>query len=115
MRAPTLPVAALALVLGACAGPDADSAALYGHLSDQDVALAAVLLQDALETAPDGTSRAWFSQATGDGGRITPIRSYLSEGGYFCRDYEEELAVGGQSGRFRHVACRDSAGRWIWL
>ena len=110
---------ALALLLGACAAQGLDEAAadpgLYGRLSDQDVALAAVLLQEALETAPDGTARAWINPATGNGGRVTPMRSYLTEGGYFCRDYQEELAIGGQTGRFEHAACRDQAGLWIWL
>jgi surface antigen len=110
---------ALALLLGACAaqGP-AEAAAdpgMYGRLSEQDVALAAALLQEALETVPDGTARAWTNPATGNGGRVTPMRSYLSEGGYFCRDYQEELAIGGQTGRFEHAACRDHAGLWIWL
>jgi surface antigen len=110
---------ALALLLGACAAPGPDDAAadpgLYGRLSDRDVVLAAALLQEALETAPDGTARAWANPATGHGGRVTPMRSYLSEGGYFCRDYQEELAVGGRTGRFEHAACRDQAGLWIWL
>lgn len=110
---------ALALLLGACAAQRADEAAadpgLYGRLSDQDVVLAAALLQDALETAPDGTARGWTNRGTGNSGRVTPMRSYLSEGGYFCRDYQEELLVGGQTGRFEHAACRDHAGLWIWL
>jgi surface antigen len=110
---------ALALLLGACAAQGPNEAAadpsLYGRLSDQDVALAAALLQDALETAPDGAAHAWTNQATGNSGRMTPMRSYLSEGGYFCRDYQEELLVGGQTGRFEHAACRDQAGLWIWL
>jgi hypothetical protein len=68
---------ALALLLGACAaqGPDEATAdpGLYGRLSDQDVALAAALLQDALETAPDGAARAWTNRATGNSGRVTPL------------------------------------------
>jgi len=40
---------------------------------------------------------------------------YISEHGYFCRDYREELAIAGESGRFHHTACRDDSARWVWL
>jgi surface antigen len=119
MRSAGLACGALALLLGACAAPAPDSGAtdpgLYERLSDQDVVLAAALLQEALETAPDGTVRSWTNRATGNGGRVMPLRSYLSEGGYFCRDYQEEVAVDGRTGRFEHAACRDQAGIWVWL
>ena len=117
-RARRLAAGVLALLLGSCASQSQEERAdpgLYGRLSDQDVALAAGLLQDVLETAPDGTERAWTNPATGSGGRVTPMRSYLSEGGYFCRAYREELAIGGQTARFEHAACRNRAGVWIWL
>jgi surface antigen len=73
------------------------------------------LIQTTLESTPDGATRRWTNQQTGNSGEITPLRTYVSEGGYFCRDYREELDISGNSGRFYHTACRDDSARWVWL
>ena len=88
---------------------------LYGGLADSDVSLASRLVQTTLEKAPDGATRRWTNDQTGNSGEITPLRTYATEDGSFCRDYREELAVGGTTGRFYHTACRDDAARWVWL
>jgi surface antigen len=110
-----LAVTIAALQLTACAGLTAGDPALYQALGERDVAMASQLMQSTLESAPDGASRRWANQHTGHSGEITPLRTYVSERGSFCRDYREELAVAGSSGRFYHTACRDDAARWAWL
>lgn len=110
-----LPPVGLAVLLGACAGLTSGDPELYQSLSDRDVALAAGLLQETLERAPDGATRSWFNEDTGHRGAIMPTRTYLSAAGFFCRDYREELAIGEQHGRFYHSACRDDAAQWRWL
>ena len=81
------------------------------------LALAAAALQRTLETVPDGETRGWRNVQSGSEGRITPIRTYLSDGGYFCREYREELTVAGgeAAGAFDNRACRNDAGHWVWL
>jgi surface antigen len=106
---------ALGLLLGGCAGWPTADAALYEELSENDVALAARTLQSALELTPDGTTRRWTNQETWHSGAISPIRTYLTEGGHFCRDYREELTFGARPGRFHHSACRGEDARWVWL
>jgi surface antigen len=106
---------AVFLPLGACAGVMGSNPQLYQALSDDDVKLASRTLQTALERTPDGGTRRWINKETDDSGAITPIRTYVSDSGYFCREYREELAVGAQSGSFHHTACRDEQGRWVWL
>jgi len=111
-----LPPLGTALLLAACAGLSGGDPDLYQRLTARDVALAAGLLQTTLERAPDGATRSWNNDDSGHRGSITPTRTYLSAAGHFCRDYREELSVGGQSGRFDHVACRDDdAASWTWL
>ena len=110
-----LAAAALALPIAACAGITPGDPDLYGGLDDSDVKLAARLMQTTLEKAPDGTMRRWSNDQTGNSGEITPLRTYATEDGTFCREYREELAVGGATGRFYHTACRDDAARWEWL
>src|SRR5262245_11723051 len=98
---------ALALTLGACAGLTGSDAALYQSLADSDVKLASRTMQGTLESAPDGSTRSWANDQTGHRGSLTPTRTYVSDGGHFCREYHEELVVGDRSGTFHHAACRD--------
>jgi surface antigen len=115
MIARKLTITIVALQLAGCAGLAAGDPALYQELAEGDVTLASRLVQTTLESTPDGTTRTWSNQQTGNGGAITPLRTYVSERGYFCRDYREEVAVAGSTGRFYHTACRDDAARWVWL
>jgi surface antigen len=110
-----LRVAAVALPIAGCAQLSAGDAGLYRGLADSDVNLASRLVQTTLEQAPDGITRRWSNDQTGNSGEITPLRTYATEDGSFCRDYREELAVGGTTGRFYNTACRDDAARWVWL
>ena len=116
--------AVLALALTACAAappapppPTPLQPSPYARLSEEDVALAAAALQRTLETVPDGEARGWRNAQSGSVGRITPTRTYLSDGGYFCREYREELTTAGgeATGTFDNRACRDDGGRWVWL
>jgi surface antigen len=115
MLARILTVTIVTLQLAACASLSAGDPALYQGLADSDVNLASRLMQTTLESTPDGTTQRWTNPQTGNSGEITPLRTYVSERGYFCRDYREELALAGDSGRFYHTACRDDSARWAWL
>jgi surface antigen len=110
-----LTLAAVALPIAACAHTTAGDPALYQGLAESDVRLAARLMQTTLEKVPDGTTRRWTNEQTGNRGEITPLRTFATDDGSFCREYREELAVGGSTGRFYHTACRDDAARWVWL
>ena len=110
-----LPTAALALSLVACAMIQGGDPGIYARLNDQDVQIAARLMQQTLEHAPDGTTRRWTNDATGHGGAVTPVRTYVTEDGHFCRDYREEIAAAGTEGRFLHTACRTDDAAWVWL
>ena len=110
-----LTVATVMLQLAACASLSPGDPALYQGLAESDIRLASQLIQTTLESAPDGATRRWTNQQTGSSGEITPLRTYISESGSFCRDYREELAVAGGSGRFYQTACRDDSAGWVWL
>jgi surface antigen len=73
------------------------------------------LVQTTLESTPDGATRRWTNQQTGNSGEVMPLRTYVSEAGSFCRDYREALSITGDTGRFYHTACRDDSARWVWL
>jgi surface antigen len=111
----TLLPLAIVLTLGACTGVTGSDPELYQSLSDSDVQLASRTMQSTLERAPDGATRSWVNEQTGHRGSLTPTRTYVSESGYFCREYREELVIGADSGSFHQNACRDENARWVWL
>lgn len=103
---------AFASLLTACAAntvPEASDP--YNDLTEQDVSLVARLLQRTLDHAPDGTTRRWINDQSGHSGAITPVRSYIASTGQYCRDYQEDLSIDGQSRKFLYSACRDED-RW---
>ncbi len=102
---------AAALGLAACAGGSDTGADPYAALTENDVALAARLLQRTLDHAPDGTTRRWINDESGHSGAITPMRSYIAESGQYCRDYREDLSIGDLNRNFHYSACRDED-RW---
>ncbi len=111
----TIGLGALALALASCAALRGGDPSAYDRLTGYDVRLAAGSFQETLEGARDGETRTWRNYMSGNEGAITPTRTYLSEGGYFCRDYQEELTVDGGASAFSHSACRNEDGRWVWL
>lgn len=101
----------MAIGLSACAGGSHNQADPYAALTDIDVAIAAMLLQRTLDYAPDGTTRRWTNDESGHSGAITPVRSYIASTGQYCRDYQEDILINGESRKFHYSACRDE-NRW---
>jgi surface antigen len=101
-------------VLVSCAGPPA-SKPLHVNLTDSDIALAATAMQATLEHESTGETRTWRNPETGHAGAMMPQRTYLSEAGFYCRDYQETLSVDGRSETYADTACRDADGIWRWI
>ncbi|MGI9489697.1 MAG: hypothetical protein ACR2RF_28175 [Geminicoccaceae bacterium] len=101
----------IVLGLAACAGDSGKKADPYAALTEIDISIAKMLLQRTLDHAPDGTTRRWTNDESGHSGAITPVRSYLASTGQYCRDYQEDLSINGQSRQFHYSACRDED-RW---
>lgn len=107
-------LAGLSLLLGACAQAPAEKRPdpVYGALAPQAEQLARMTVQEALETQHSRESLSWID---GDGsrGEVTPLRTYRTTAGYYCREYLEviETAADGRTQHHR-TACRDSDGRW---
>jgi surface antigen len=100
--------------VAACVGA-APSKPLHADLTESDVTLAASTMQASLEHASHGESRAWRNPETGHSGAVTPQRTYLSEAGFYCRDYQETLTVDGQTATYSGTACRDAGDTWRWI
>ncbi|WP_158260067.1 RT0821/Lpp0805 family surface protein [Zobellella endophytica] len=101
------------LVAGCGATGMGSGTPLYLAMTDGDVAQADRAVQRALETAPSETPIGWYNQDSGNSGSITPLDTYVSRSGHYCRHYRERLVLGEHSESYLDTACRNGDGIWI--
>jgi surface antigen len=65
-----------------------------------------------LETAPSGTTATWVNPDNGIQGTVTPVRTYQSSAGTYCREFQQTIIVGGQPQQGVGTACRQPDGSW---
>ena len=115
-RSRALALLAVGMLAGCQTAGEAPPFDLYQLMSDSDVALAVETMQLGLETGSDGAVARWSNPDTGNSGAIKPIRTYQTEGGYFCRDFDELLNVEGHVRTYHdNHACRADDGVWRFL
>ena len=66
----------------------------------------------ALESAPSGQSVAWRNPDSGNAGAVTPVRTYQTSTGQYCREYTQTITVGGEKHQSYGTACRQPDGTW---
>lgn len=76
----------------------------------RDRQLMAVALNSALDTQLSGSSVTWQNPASGSRGSITPLRTFRTANGRWCREYRQELASAAQSEQRIGIACREADG-----
>ncbi len=64
------------------------------------------------QTAPIGEPISWNNPQTGNGGAVTAVRDGYTPSGLYCREFTQDIRVGGE----RHVgygtACQQPDGSW---
>ncbi len=111
------------LIAGAAGGNAATIAAstvggillggIVGNLLDErDKRLAAEAAQNALETAPTGKSVAWRNPDNEHSGTVTPVKTYQTASGTYCREYQQTVTIGGKQEKAYGTACRQPDGSW---
>jgi surface antigen len=68
--------------------------------------------QYALEYTPTRQSTAWRNPDSGNYGSITPIETYQTPAGQYCREYLQSVVIGGQQQQAYGTACRQPDGSW---
>ena len=68
--------------------------------------------QTALEKNKTGSPSTWRNPDTGNRGTVTPTRTYRTEAGRYCREYQQTITVGGKTERAYGRACRQPDGSW---
>ncbi len=106
-------VALAALALAGCATPEEPEPAAYANATTREQVLAASARQRALDTLASGATLEWRSPDGSAVGRITPTRTFRADNGAYCREFDEEVNLDGQTDRFTDLRCRTQAGRWL--
>lgn len=114
-----LPALALATAIGFAAAAHAGTAAaardepLYRGLDGSDVARARETVQRALETLASERSLGWTSASGRVTGSVTPLATFKTTTGYYCRRYREAVVGAGRGAASAvRIACRDDDGLW---
>lgn len=66
----------------------------------------------ALETAPTCTTITWDNPQTGNYGTITPTRTFEPSPGRYCREFQQQVVIGGTLQDAYGTACRQPDGSW---
>jgi surface antigen len=67
--------------------------------------------RQALEFSPSGNSVEWKNPDSGNHGSITPTKTFR-ESGRYCREYVQNVNIGGESQKAYGKACRQPDGDW---
>ena len=68
--------------------------------------------QQSLEYGRTGQSAGWQNPDSGNSGSFTPTRTYQQPGGQYCREYQQQIVVGGEKQTSYGTACRQPDGTW---
>ena len=68
--------------------------------------------QTALEKNKTGTKSTWRNPDSGNEGTVTPTRTYRTDSGQYCREYQQTITVGGKTEQGYGRACRQPDGSW---
>jgi surface antigen len=66
----------------------------------------------AAQTAPIGQTITWANPESGNSGVVTPTREGRSAAGAYCREFQQEITVGGRTERGYGTACQRPDGSW---
>ena len=80
-------------------------------MDEYDRALLEKSSRQALEYSPSGSSVEWRNPDSGNYGYITPSNKLKTEQGY-CREYTQEVVIGGERKKAYGKACRKPDGNW---
>ena len=64
------------------------------------------------EATPSNQTVAWQNPDDGYGYQVTPMRTYQTNGGQYCREYQAVASVGGRAQSTYGTACRTPDGDW---
>ena len=100
----------IATVLGAFIG-GAIGQNIGAQLDERDRLLAGQAYSTALEYNPTDKAAEWKNPDSGNYGRVIPVSTYRKNGRY-CREFTQEIFIGGEKQTGYGRACRQPDGSW---
>lgn len=98
--------AAVGTLLGAFVGNEIGSS-----LDRADQAAASQAYNQAY-AAPVGQTVRWNNPQSGNNGTITTTRDGYSQSGYYCREFQQTITIGGRTQQGVGTACQNPDGTW---
>ena len=95
------------MVVGGVAG-----SAIGASMDEVDRARLEQAQSDSLENGKIGETTGWSNPDTGNSGSVSPVRTYQNSAGQYCREFQQEIIVDGQTEQGFGTACRESDGNW---
>ena len=86
--------------------------AIGNRLDQKDKEMAMRNAQNSFEHARTGETSGWQNPDSGNSGTVTPTRTYQTSSGQYCREYQQEILVDGESHKSYGTACRQPDGSW---
>lgn len=68
--------------------------------------------QYSLEHTRTNQTTSWRNPDSGNYGSITPVDTYQTTAGRYCREYLQQIVVGGEPRQAYGTACRQPDGSW---
>lgn len=68
--------------------------------------------QYALEHTRTNQATGWRNPDTGNYGSVTPVETYQSSSGQYCREYLQTVVIDGRQQQAYGTACRQPDGSW---
>ena len=81
-------------------------------LDDRDKRMATEAAHQAFEQNQTGQSSSWQNPESGNSGSVTPTRTYQIANGQYCREYTQDIVIGGEKNQTHGTACRQTDGSW---
>jgi len=81
-------------------------------LDQQDKLAMERTAQHSLETLPSNQTGTWHNPDNDHSGTLTPIRTYQTARGTYCREYRQTVTVAGNEESAYGTACREPDGSW---
>jgi surface antigen len=86
--------------------------AIGKRLDNKDKQMAAEAAARAFESNRTGQAATWKNPDSGHSGTVTPTKTYQAANGQYCREYRQEIVVGGEKQQAYGTACRQPDGSW---
>lgn len=82
------------------------------QLDERDLLLANQTFQSSLEHNKNATGQQWKNPDNGHSGTVIPVKTYQTDSGQYCREFQQTITVGNKTQDGWGTACRQPDGSW---